>query len=308
VRAIVVRAFGPPQVLEFRTRPDPLAGPAQLVLKVAAADILFLETMIRRGDAPAGMAPEPPYVPGNGVAGRVLAVGPGVAPSWIGRAAVARTGAGGGYAELAVVDLAELSAVPDGLALADAAALVHDGATALTLFDMTSAATAGTILVLGASGGLGLLLIQLAHRVGARVVATARDATKLDRIRVLAPTATVIDSDKPEWIEQARAALGEMAFDLVADGGHYSAHGTPSGKFTAIDPSEAARRHVTVTGIETVQLDTATRKLATDRGLSAALAGDLAPVIGQTYPLEQAADAHRAIEARSVFGKTLLTT
>jgi NADPH2:quinone reductase len=323
MRAAVVSKFGPPEVLEVQERPDPVPARTQTVLEVAAADVLFVETMVRRGDAPEGMVPELPYVPGNGVAGRVLVVGADVEPGWIGRAVVAHTGSRGGYADRALVDFDGLSAVPDGLALIDAAALLHDAPTALTLFDLTGAASAGSVLVLGASGGLGLMLVQLARASGVRVVAVARDEAKLERIRVLAPDASVVDSEQSDWIEQARealgdagadvvfdnigAALGEAAFQLVADGGHYSAHGTPSGQFAAIDPEQAARRDVALTGIESVQLDKQALKLATKRALAAAARGELSPVIGQTYPLERAADAHAAIEARTVFGKTLLT-
>ncbi len=323
MRAAVVSKFGPPEVLEVQERPDPVPARTQTVLEVAAADVLFVETMVRRGDAPEGMVPELPYVPGNGVAGRVLVVGADVEPGWIGRAVVAHTGSRGGYADRALVDFDGLSAVPDGLALIDAAALLHDAPTALTLFDLTGAASAGSVLVLGASGGLGLMLVQLARASGVRVVAVARDEAKLERIRVLAPDASVVDSEQSDWIEQARealgdagadvvfdnigAALGEAAFQLVADGGHYSAHGTPSGQFAAIDPEQAARRDVALTGIESVQLDKQALKRATERALAAAARGELTPVIGQTYPLERAADAHAAIEARTVFGKTLLT-
>jgi len=323
MRAAVVTKFGPPQVLELQERPDPVPARAQVVLEVAAADVLFLETMIRRGDAPEGMAPQLPYVPGNGVAGCVLAVASDVESSWIGRPAVAHTDREGGYADRALVDIDALSAIPDGLALIDAAALLHDAPTALTLFDLTGAASTGSVLVLGASGSLGLMLVQLARASGVRVVAVARDEAKLERIRAMAPDASVVDSEQSDWIEQARAALGdagadvvfdnvgaalgESAFQLVADGGHYSAHGTPSGQFAAIDPERAARRDVTLTGIEAVQLDNRALKLATERALAAAVRGELTPVIGQTYPLERAAEAHAAIEARTVFAKTLLT-
>jgi NADPH2:quinone reductase len=167
------------------------------------------------------------------------------------------------------------------------------------------------------------MLVQLARASGARVLAVARDEAKLERIRAMAPDASVIDSEQLDWIEQGRealgdtgadivfdnvgGALGESAFELVADGGHYSAHGTPSGQFAAIDAEQAARRGVTLTGIESVQLDKQALKLATERALVAAARGELTPVIGQTYPLERAAQAHAAIEARTVFAKTLLT-
>lgn len=137
------------------------------------------------------------------------------------------------------------------------------------------------------------MLVQLARASGVRVVAIARDEAKLKRIREMAPNATVVDSEQPDWIESARAALehagagvlfdnigsalGEAAFELVADGGHYSAHGTPSGRFAHIDTDQAAQHDITVTGIETVQPTHEALKLATERALAMAAAGTLTP-------------------------------
>lgn len=132
----------------------------------------------------------------------------------------------------------------------------------------------------------------------------------------------VIDSEDPDWVEQARAALGgegadvildnvggrvgEAAFVAIVPGGRFSAHGTPSGQFAAIDPAEAERRGVTLRGIADVQLTEIDLKRLTEQALAEAAAGRITPVIGQTFPLTRAADAHTAIEGRTVFGKTLL--
>jgi NADPH2:quinone reductase len=95
---------------------------------------------------------------------------------------------------------------------------------------------------------------------------------------------------------------------ITADGGRFSAHGSPSGGFAVIDPQESQRRGITVRGIEQVQFAPARRHSLTAQALAEAAAGRIRPVIGQTFPLDQAADAHRAIESRSVTGKTLLLT
>jgi NADPH:quinone reductase len=163
--------------------------------------------------------------------------------------------------------------------------------------------------------------VQLAKAAGARVAAVARDERKLALIRTLGPDA-VIDSDAPDWVGQARAALGdagatvvldniggavgEAAFALVAPGGHFSAHGTPSGRFAQVDTAEAESRGITVSGIGEVQLSPEEYRRLTARALAEAAAGRISPVVGQTYPLAKAADAHAAIEARTVIGKTLL--
>jgi NADPH2:quinone reductase len=132
----------------------------------------------------------------------------------------------------------------------------------------------------------------------------------------------VIDSDAPDWTAQARTALGgdgaavvfdnvggdlgEAAFGLVAPGGRFSAHGTPGGRFAQIPAEVAAARAVTVRGIKDVQLPPDERRRLTAQALAAAAAGELRPVIGQTFPLARADRAHAAIEDRSVFGSTLL--
>jgi NADPH2:quinone reductase len=97
------------------------------------------------------------------------------------------------------------------------------------------------------------------------------------------------------------------AFGLLATGGRYSAHGTPSGAFTTPDSAAVRERRATVTGIETVQVPRGELTELTGQAFAVATAGRLKPVIGQTYALAQAADAHTAIEKRQVYGKTLLT-
>lgn len=323
MQVAVVTQFGAPEVLVTSEAPDPVAALGEVVIAVAAADVLWVETMIRRSGGGGYWDVTPPYVPGNGVAGRVQAVGDGVDPGWVGREVVAHTGERGGYAERVLVRAEGLSAVPDGLGLRAAAALLHDGPTALALFERTRIGSGDAVLVVGASGGLGIVSVQLARARAARVVAVARDEHKLVRIRELGADA-VIDSEAPDWVEQARAALGgggadvildniggqvgEAAFGAVAPGGRFSAHGTPSGRFAAIDPMEAKRRGVTVYGIADVQLTDAHRKRLTEEALAEAAAGRIKPVIGQTFPLAEAAKAHAGIEGRAVFGKTLLLT
>lgn len=263
----------------------------------------------------------PPYVPGAGVAGEVISVGEEVDGEWIGARVVTDTAEGGGYVERALAAVDGLVRVPDGLGLPEAAALLHDGRTALGLFDNAEIKPQEWVLVLGAGGGLGSLLVQLAHAAGARVVAAARGDRKLDLARELGAD-VVIDSSQAGWPEQVREAtdaagpavvfdgvggdIGEAAFQITAPGGRFSAHGAPSGGFAQIDLQEAERRGVTVRGIEQAQFSPADAKRLAERALSEAAAGRITPVIGQTFALPQAADAHAAIEARDVIGKTLL--
>jgi hypothetical protein len=152
-----------------------------------------------------------------------------------------------------------------------------------------------------------------------RLVAVARGAGKLERIQALGPDA-VIDSEAGDWVAGAREAiggtadvvldnvggvLGADAASLLGDNGRFSAHGTPSGALAQIETDAPGAR---VTGIDLVQLDSDARRRSTSAALVAVTGGELAPIIGQTFPLEQAAAAHAAIEARTVLGKTLLTS
>jgi NADPH2:quinone reductase len=322
MRAVQVKTFGGPEVLVAGELPDPVAGPGQVVVGVVAADVLFVETQIRSGWGGEFFNVQPPYVPGGAVAGRVVSVGDGVDPGWVGRPVVAHTGrAGGGYAERVVVGVDVLIPVPDGLDLRTAAALPHDGATALTLLAGNEIRPDNRVLIVGAGGGMGFLLVQFAHAAGARVIAAARGKRKLDLALELGADA-VADYAEPDWTDRVREAtggagpdlvfdgvggeIGRAAYEVTAAGGRFSAHGAPSGGFTAIDPADAERRGIQVRGIQHVQLEPAELKRATEEALAEAAAGRIRPVIGQEYPLERAADAHAAIEAREAIGKTLL--
>lgn len=318
MRTATVTAFGGPDVFRMVEAPDPVPGPGEVLIDVEVADTLFLETVVRSGAGQGFWPMRPPYVPGNGVAGVIGRVGDGVDANLLGRRVVAHTGNEGGYADRAVVPLDVVAAVPDALDLTVAAALLHDGPTALALFDITRIGVDDTVLVVGATGGLGILSVQLANARAARTVATAR-GPKLARVRELRPD-DVVDTDRPDWLAAARALLptgadvvldniggdlGESAFGLVADGGRFSAHGTPSGRFANVDRSAPG---ATATGIEAVQLTPAELRRYTELALAEAVERVIEPVIGQVFPLDRAADAHTAIEGRTVFGKTLLNT
>jgi NADPH2:quinone reductase len=131
MRAIQVAAFGDPDVLSPVDLPDPVPGPGQVVVGMAAADVIFVDTLLRGGWGQDFFPRTLPYVPGGGGAGAVVETGDGVDPAWIGRRVVVRTSTG--YAERVVADVEEIMPVPDGLAIEAAAALVHDGVTALSL-------------------------------------------------------------------------------------------------------------------------------------------------------------------------------
>ncbi len=320
MRVVEVVRFGGPEVLVTSEAPDPIAGPGQVVVDVAVAPVLFVDTQIRRGWGGEYFPVKPPYVPGLGVAGRVISVGERIDPAWVGRQVVADTGEGG-YAEQAVVPAEGLIPVPNGLGLQKAAALLHDGRTALGLAEEARIRPGEWVLVMAAGGGLGSLLVQLAYAAGARVIGAAGGKRKLDLARELGAEA-VVDYSEPGWPDRVRNAtgsagpnvvfdgvggqIGRAAFDVTAHGGRFFGYGAPSGELAMIGTHEAERHGVTVHGIELVQFAPADAKRLVGRALSEEAAGRIKPVIGQTFPLERAAEAHAAIEVRGVTGKTLL--
>jgi len=312
--------FGGPEVLEVAEAADPVADPGCVVVDVADVDVLTIDAQIRAGQAQQWFETRPPYVPGAGIAGTVSDVGPGVEDAWCGCAVVADT-PNGGYVERVAVAADALIAVPEGVALDVAAALLHDGRTALGLMEVTTPEPNEWVLVIGAAGGLGALLVQLCRAGGAHVIGAARGTDKL-RLAADLGAEAVVDYSEPGWVEQCRSLaggagvgvifdgvggeIGTAAFAAMAIGGRFSAHGAAAGGFAAIDPQRANDRAITLTGIERVQFDAANAKRLSTLALDAAAAGSVDPVIGQRFALDQAADAHRAIENRQVIGKTLL--
>jgi NADPH2:quinone reductase len=318
MRAVHVTEFGGPEVLVPVELPDPEPGPGEVLIEVAHADTIFLETQLRAGWGQDYFPVRPPYVPGGGVAGVVRALGAGVGEEWRGRRVAAFVT--GSYAGLAVASVDALRVVPDDLDLLTAAALVHDGVTASGVVERVGLRAGDRVLILGASGGMGTLLVQLARAHGAHVVAPVRGEAKRALVRELGAHETV-DLTADGWPERAREALGgaadvvldgvggtlgATAFALIADGGRFSAHGAPTGGFAPLDAEEAERRGIALFGIQHYQYAPADIRRLTSAAFAEAAAGRLRPVIGEVFPLSDAAGAHAAIEGRELVGKVVL--
>lgn len=316
MRAAVLRAFGPPCNLVAETFSDPVAGAGEVLVEVELASVTFVETQLRAGCPPhPSMAPELPVVLGNGIGGVVAAVGDGVDAALLGRRVVTTTGGRGGYAELAAVDHALPIAIPAQLEMAAAVALLADGRTALMVFEAAGVNAGETVLVEAAAGGVGSLLVQLATPAGARVIAAAGSARKLDVARSLGADQAV-DYSQPGWPAQTGpvdvvfdgvgGAIGRDAFALLRPGGRFAGFGMASGAFAGISDELAAAAGVTrVRAIGGPRADT---RSFSERSLALAAAGEITAIVGQTFALGDAAGAHTAIEARETIGKTLLRT
>ncbi|ANZ43087.1 NADPH:quinone reductase [Lentzea guizhouensis] len=317
MRAVRVHEFGGPEVLVEEEVPDLTAGPGEVVVGVEAADVIFLDTLLRKGWGGEYFPTHPPYVPGGGGAGRVLSVGAGVDPAWVGRHVIAR--GSGGYAEQMVFPADEIVAVPESLGAPEAAAVVHDGVTALTLLRRVEITENDWVLVAAATGGAGSLLVQLARDAGALVVAAARGERKLALARELGAQVTV-DYSLDGWQDRvldatdgvavafdgAGGPLGRAVFETVRAGGRFVTYGTSDG-FADIDPELAKQREVHVDNAlaDGPPAPAVVRELLAE-ALALTAAGRIRPVIGATYPLAQAEKAHRSLEERTTLGKSLL--
>ncbi len=311
--------FGGPEVLRPREAPEPEAGPGQALVAVQVADVLTLDAALRAGDGEGFFDLRPPYVPGGGVAGRVLAVGDPADRGWVGRRVVARLGQEGACAERAVANVEALVAVPDELPTADAAALVHDGLTAAGLLEAARVRPGERVLVTAAAGAMGVLLVQRLVAAGAVVVGVVRGRAKASVVGDLG--AAVVDQDAADWPAAAVAAaggpfavvldgvggaVGRAAFAATADGGRFSAHGAAGGEFAPVTADEARARGIALRGIRDVWFAPAEARRLTAAALADAAAGRLRPLVTRALPLERAADAHRVVDERRTAGKTVL--
>lgn len=319
MRAVQVEEFGGPEVLSVVQTGEPQPSAGQVLVRMSAVDVLSVDTQIRRGWGQEYFGTRPPYVPGDGVAGEVVKLGADVDPAWLGKTIVASTGNAGTYAELVLVDQSELVAIPDGLDERAAVVLLHDATTALLLADHARIKPGERVLVTAAAGGAATILLQLAEDAGARVIGAAGGAAKLDLVRELG--AEPVDYSEHGWQQRVRetsggidvvfdgagGATGAAAFEAVTRRARVYTYGASSGDFAMIDEAEAERRDVTVTGLLDLQDSFRwQRKELLLRALAEAAAGKIKPTIGGGFALREAAEAHAAIEARTVLGRAVL--
>ena len=324
MRAVRLHQFGPAENLGVDEVEDPEPDPGQVRIAVRAAGVHVLDTFIRSG-ASGGPFPLPelPTIPGREVAGEIDAVGPDVDATWIGSTVVAHLGpASGGYAELAVAAVTSLHTIPVGLDEAAAVAMIGTGRTAFGIAEAAAFTPDDVVLVTAAAGGLGTLLVQLAHRAGATVVGVAGGPNKVEVARSVGADIAV-DYTAEGWSDEVRrrlagdsvtvvllavgGQLGRDALSLLDDKGRAVVYGWSGGDPVGITVEQRGRgiEEIVDLGPRIMQRPGGMRDLE-ELALGAAGRGEVQPLVGQVFPLADAADAHRAIESRATIGKTVL--
>lgn len=318
MRAIRHHEFGAADVLQLEQLPDPEPAPGQLRIRVEAAGVHLLDTSIRAGESFGAMDPPSlPMVPGREVAGVVDAVGHGVDATLLGTRVVAHLGpSSGGYAELALVAADRAHVVPDGLDAAIAVAAIGTGRTAAGILRLAALAADDVVVVTSAAGGLGVLLLQAAHRLGARTIALAGGPAKLEIARAHGAD-VLVDYRNGGWdtalrergerptvvLDGVGGAAGRAAYGLLVAGGRLVRYGWSSGEQNAYDDPQ--RRVVDVLGSVMLAVPGGIAALEAE-ALTAAADGTRVPWVGSTFPLERAAEAHAALEQRATTGKVVL--
>ncbi|MEW2221343.1 zinc-binding dehydrogenase [Streptomyces sp. NPDC006990] len=327
MHAVVLHSFGPAENLRHETLPDPEPGPGQVRIAVRAAGVHAVETVMRAG-VTEGLVPPLPELPavfGGEVSGRVDAVGPGVGPEWLGRDVVTAKGSPGGYAELAVADLAEVLERPAGLDHEAAVAAIVTGGTTVAVLAQAGLDEGDVVLVNSAAGGMGRLLVQHARTLGAVVIGAAGGPEKTAAVRELGADLAV-DYTLPDWrgtvadwlagpgggrsvtavLDGVGGAQARTAFGLLGTGGRFVTYGAISGAEFTPDPDELAARGVT--RIDALRSMLAhPERLADHRAeaLRRTAAGDFTHTT-HPFPLAEAARAHKALEQRETTGKVVL--
>ena len=320
MRAIVVSELGGPEVMVAAERDDPQANPGQLVVKVAAAGVNFMDIYQRSGIG--AYTARTPYTPGAEGAGTVLAVGEGVTEFAVGDH-VAWSGGPGSYAEQVALPAQNAVPVPNGIDLKAAAAVMLQGMTAHYLCHSTYPVQEGNIAVVhAAAGGVGLLLTQMIKRLGGIVLATTSTTAKA----VLAQQAGADHvTGYDEFVEAARRISGERGADVVFDGvgkatfddslaalrprGMMVLYGGSSGQVPPFDLqrlNSGGSLYVTRPTLVHYVADRAELLWRAGDLFEWIAKGELDVRIGGEYPLADAPRAHEDLAARRTTGKLLL--
>jgi len=318
MKAIRVREFGPPEVLKLEDVPDVTPGPKQVVVRVKAAGVNPVDAYVRTGTY--ARKPALPYTPGVDAAGVVEAVGAGVTKAAVGQRVYISGTNTGAYAEKALCEENQVHRLPDGVTYAQGAAVNIPYATAYrALFQVAKAVPGETVLVHGATGGVGVAAVQLARAAGLVVIGTG--GTEKGRELVMQQGAHyTLDHGERGHLEGLGPLTGDQGVDVIIemlanvnldkDLKALAARGrlivVGSRGRVEIDPRDIMSREAMVSGVllfRMTECEEASLRAALSAGLEN---GTLKPVVGREIPLAAAAEAHRKIMEGGAYGKIVL--
>ena len=325
MRALTVPSPGGPDALVPTDLPDPVPGPGEVLVRVAAAGVNRADLLQRQGHYPP--PPGAPEHPGLEVSGTVEALGEGVEGPPPGTPVCALL-SGGGYAELVAVPLGQLLPVPGDVGLVEAAALPEAACTVWSNVFMLAGLRPGEVLLVhGGASGIGTMAIQLARAAGARVAVTAGSEDKLDRCAALGADVLVNHRER-DFVQVVRAATGGHGADVVLDvvGARYLARNVDvlaaSGRIVVIGLQGGARAELDLGALlakrgallaTSLRARPAEEKAAIVASVAEHVwplvaAGRVRPVVHATLPLAEAAAAHRVLVESGHVGKVLLSS
>jgi NADPH2:quinone reductase len=320
MKAIRVQHTGGPEVMELADLPVPQPKPAEALVKVSAAGVNSIDVQFRDGR----LRTPVPFIPGQEGAGVVTAVGPQTRTVKVGDR-VAWSGTLGSYAEFVAALEEHLVPVPASVTDEQAAAVMMHGLTAHYLVNDAHKLKAGeTALIHAAAGGVGLLLVEFAHAIGARVIGTVSSDDKAALARE-AGADEVIVFTRQDFETEVKRLTGGKGVDVVYDGvgkdtfeknlnvmrlrGMLVLYGMSSGPVPPVDPAKLSEKGSLYMARTTLAHFTATRdELIARTGalFTMIAAGKLKVRIAKKYPLAEAAQSHRDLESRTIAGKLLL--
>ena len=320
MRAIQIKHTGGPEVMELVELPTPRPGTGQVLVKVEAAGVNFIDTYLREGRYPA----ELPFTPGQEAAGTIAALGEGVDGFALGDR-VAWNGTRGTYAEYACAPASDLLKIPDGMSFQQAAAVLLQGLTAHYLSHDTHPIRAGeTVLIHAGAGGVGLLLTQMAKRMGARVLTTVSTQQKAELSRGAGADKVILYTVE-SFVEEVKRQTDEDGLPVVYDSvgkttfedslkclrprGLLALYGASSGPVPPMDPIRLMAGSLYLTQPTLKDYVRTRGELERRAGdvFGWVARGELHVRVGASYRLEEAAQAHRDLEGRRTTGKVLLT-
>lgn len=320
MKAIRVHKPGGPEALSYENVAIPSPRANEALVKIEAIGVNYIDTYHRLGIYKL----EPPFTPGMEAAGVVVEVGPEVSEVAAGDR-VAYAGVLGAYAEYAAVPATRLVKLPAKIDAQSAAAVMLQGMTAHYLLFSTYPVKPGdTVLIHAAAGGVGLLMVQIAKLLGARVFGTVSTREKAELARQAGADEAIIYTEKDFAAEAKRLTAGrgvqvvydsvgkdtyEKSMDCLAPRGYLVLFGQSSGPVPPLDPQILSQKGSLFLTRPTLAHYTATREELLQRAgqvLDWVAAGRLKLLIHKTFPLAEAAEAHRQLESRATTGKLLL--